>query len=125
VETRPAELPPAPPAASGGGHRKLGIALAIAGGVLEGGAIFFALDGKSKSDDVAKATAWDQHTKDLQDAGQRDNKLAIGFGVVGAAALVTGVVFIVTGGHAAESNVANITVRPTRDGAQVGWSHSF
>ena len=123
VETKPVEVtPPPPPEASSGGHKKLGLALAIAGGVFEGGAIYFALDGKSKADDVAKATAWNQHTKDLQNAGQRDNKLAIGFGVVGAAALVTGVVFLVTGGHATETNVAVI---PTGDGAQVGWSGSF
>jgi hypothetical protein len=122
VETTPVEAPPPPPEASSGGHKKLGLALAIAGGVFEGGAIYFALDGKSKADDVAKATAWDQHAKDLQSAGERDNKLAIGLGVVGAAALVTGVVFLVTGGHATETSVAIV---PTADGARVGWSHSF
>jgi tetratricopeptide (TPR) repeat protein len=122
VETKAETMPPPPPEPSSGGHRTLGLALAIAGGVFEGGAVYFALDGKSKADDVAKATAWTQHTKDLQSAGQRDNKLAIGFGVVGAAALVTGVVFLVTGGHATENNVAII---PTAGGAQVGWSGSF
>jgi outer membrane biosynthesis protein TonB len=123
VETKPVEtVPPPPPEAASGGHKKLGLALAIAGGVFEGGAIYFALDGKSKADDVAKATAWDQHTKDLQSAGERDNKLAIGFGVVGAAALVTGVVFLVTGGHATETSVAIV---PTGDGAQVGWAGRF
>jgi tetratricopeptide (TPR) repeat protein len=122
VETKAETMPPPPPEPSSGGHRTLGLALAIAGGVFEGGAVYFALDGKSKADDVAKATAWTQHTKDLQSAGQRDNKLAIGFGVVGAAALVTGVVFLVTGGHATETSVAIV---PTGDGAQVGWSGSF
>ena len=129
VETKPTfdkawvnTKPIAPEQSTSGGHKKLGLALAIAGGVFEGGAIYFALDGTSKADDVAKATAWDQHTKDLQSAGQRDNKLAIGFGIAGAAALVTGVVFLVTGGHATETSVAVI---PSGDGAQVGWSGSF
>jgi tetratricopeptide (TPR) repeat protein len=143
VETKPGESKPgetrpqldpawantkpiAPEHSSGGGHRTLGLALAIGGGVLEAGAIYFALDGKSKSDDVANATTWDQKTIDTQNAGQRDNKLAIGLGVVGTAALVTGVVFLVTGGHAAETNVASdFKIAPTRDGAQIGWSHAF
>ena len=130
VETKPVEVtpvepqhqPPPPPPAASGGHRKLAIGLTVAGGVLEAGAVFFALDSRSKSNAVQNATTWDQHTKDLQSAGQRDNKLAWGLGIAGGAALVTGVVLIVTGGHSAETGVA---IAPTRDGAQVGWSHSF
>jgi tetratricopeptide (TPR) repeat protein len=121
VATEPPHTAPPPELVAHHGHRKLGLVLAAAGVALEGGAIYFALDGKSKGDDVADATAWNQHTKDLQSAGQRDNKLAIGLGVVGAAALVTGVVFIVTGRHTPE----NFAVVPTRDGAQIGWSQTF
>jgi len=130
TETKPVEItpvepphqPPPPSPAASGGHRKLAIGLTVAGGVLEAGAVFFALDSRSKSNAVQNATTWDQHTKDLQSAGQRDNKLAWGLGIAGGAALVTGVVLIVTGGHSAETGVA---IAPTRDGAQVGWSGSF
>lgn len=126
VTTAPAEPPPpaaAPaPSASGGGHRTLAIGLTVAGGLLEAGAVVFAIDGRSKSNDVADATVWNQHTKDLQAAGVRDNRLAYGLGIAGAAALVTGVVLIVTGHPSTESGVAIV---PTRDGARVGWSHSF
>jgi len=130
VETKPVETKPVAPASepaqpapeASGGHRKLAIGLMVAGGVLEAGAVYFALDGRSKMRDVQNAAAWDQAAKDAQSAGQRDNKLAIGFAVGGAAALVAGVVLVVTGGHSAESGVAIV---PTREGAQVGWSHSF
>ena len=129
VETKPVETPPQamkepppPPPEASGGHKKLALGLTIAGGVLEAGAVFFALDGRSKANEVQNATTWTQHTKDLQSAGQRDNKLAIGFGIAGGAALAAGVILLVTGGHSTEAGVAIV---PTPDGAQVGWSHAF
>jgi tetratricopeptide (TPR) repeat protein len=129
VETKPTEttgaVPPIeqpPPTEASGGHRKLAIGLTVAGGVLEAGAVYFALDGRSKMRDVQNASAWDQSAKDAQAAGQRDNKLAIGFAVAGGAALVAGAVLIFTGGHSAETGVAIV---PAPDGARVGWSHSF
>ncbi len=133
VETKPVETapvtpvaavrpPPPPPAPSHHHHRTLAIGLTVAGGVLEAGAVYFALDGRAKANAIEKATTWDPQTKDLQATGQRDNKLAIGLGIAGGAALVAGVILVVTGGHGAESGVAIV---PTVDGARVGWSHAF
>ena len=82
----------------------------------------FALQGKSKASDAENVATWDQHAMDLQSAGQRDNKLAWGFGIAGGAAIAAGVVLYVTGGASAEHGVAIV---PTRGGAQVGWAHSF
>jgi tetratricopeptide (TPR) repeat protein len=107
---------------SGGGRRRIGMIVGIAGVVLEGGAVFFALDGKSKASDAEKVSTWDEQAKALQTAGERDNKLAIGLGIAGGAAIVAGVVLFVTGGSSDEHGVA---IAPTRDGAQVGWSTTF
>jgi len=132
VETKPAEttaplnggvdLNPGPTKTTGGGKRTIGIIVGIAGVALEGGAIVFAVQGKSKASDAEKVTTWDQHAMDLQSTGERDNKIAWGLGIAGGAALVAGVVLYVTGGESTEHGVAIV---PTRDGAQVGWSHSF
>jgi len=116
------DLEPGPTTTSGGGKRTAGIIVGIAGVVLEGGAVVFALQGKSKASDAEKVTTWDQHAMDLQSAGERDNKIAWGLGIAGGAAIVAGVVLYVTGGATTEHGVAIV---PTRDGAQVGWSHSF
>jgi tetratricopeptide (TPR) repeat protein len=114
--------PPHEPAASSNDHRQLGLIIGIAGVVAEGGAVVFALQGRSKAHDAENVAMWDQHAMDLESAGQRDNKLAWGFGIAGAAAIATGIVLYVTGGASAEHGVAIV---PTRGGAQIGWAHSF
>jgi tetratricopeptide (TPR) repeat protein len=114
--------PPAEPTASSNSRRQIGLIVGIAGVVAEGGAVLFALQGKAKASDAENVAMWDQHAMDLQSAGQRDNKLAWGFGIAGGAAIAAGVVLYVTGGASAEHGVAIV---PTRGGAQVGWAHSF
>jgi tetratricopeptide (TPR) repeat protein len=116
--------PPEPPATerSSNSRRQIGLIVGIAGVVAEGGAVLFALQGSSKANDAQNVATWDQHAMDLQSAGQRDNKLAWGFGIAGGAAIAAGVVLYVTGGASAEHGVAIV---PTRGGAQVGWAHSF
>ena len=98
----------------------------IGGVVLEGGAVFFALQSKSKSDDVVKYVdmthTFDAHAKSLQSDGELDNKLAWGLGIAGGAAIIAGAVLYFTGGASDEHGVAIV---PTRDGAQVGWSTTF
>jgi tetratricopeptide (TPR) repeat protein len=127
VETKPVEPTPLPPVApapveASGGHRTLGLIVGIAGVALEGGAVVFALQGKSKANDAEKVSTWNAAAMDLQSAGERDNKLAWGLGIAGGAAIVAGVVLYVTGGASEEHGVAIV---PTRNGAQVGWSTSF
>jgi len=114
--------PPAEPTESSNNRRQIGLIVGIAGVVAEGGAVLFALQGSSKAHDAENVAMWDQHAMDLQSAGQRDNKLAWGFGIAGGAAIAAGVVLYVTGGASAEHGVAIV---PTRGGAQVGWAHSF
>ncbi len=129
VEPPPAKVEPPPPPvheASGGGHRGLGMIVGIGGVVLEGGAVFFALQGKSKADDVQKYVTmhgvFDAKAKALQSDGERDNKLAWGLGIAGGAAIVAGAVLYITGGSSAEHGVAIV---PAPDGARVGWSTTF
>ena len=115
--------PPAPaPVASSGGHRELGLIVGIGGVVLEGGALAFALAGRSDAKQAEQVTVWDAHANDLQSAGVRDNKLAWGLGIAGGAAIITGAVLYLTGGASAEHGIAFV---PSRDGAQLGWSTSF
>lgn len=124
--TPPAPVQPAPPPAelseSSNSRRQIGLIVGIAGVVAEGGAVLFALQGSSKAHDAEAVAMWDPHAMDLQSAGQRDNKLAWGFGIAGGAAIAAGVVLYVTGGASAEHGVAIV---PTRGGAQIGWAHSF
>ncbi|MBV8763263.1 MAG: hypothetical protein JO257_38625 [Deltaproteobacteria bacterium] len=131
VETKPAEPtpvapPPPAPAEASSGHRGLGMIIGIGGVVLEGGAVFFALQSKGKADDVQKYVAmthtFDDTAKGLQSDGERDNKLAWGLGIAGGAAIIAGAVLYITGGASEEHGVAIV---PTRDGAQVGWSTTF
>ena len=58
----------------------------------------------------------------MQSDGQRDNKLAWGFGIAGGAAIIAGAVLFLTGGSSEEHGVAIV---PTPEGAQVGWSTTF
>jgi tetratricopeptide (TPR) repeat protein len=132
VETKPVETPvkvepPPPPApAPSGGHRGVAMIVGIGGVVLEGGAVFFALQGKSKADDVQKyvmqANVFDAKAKALQADGERANKLAWGLGIAGGAAIIAGAVLYLTGGSGDEHGVAIV---PTPEGAQVGWSTTF
>jgi len=124
IEPAAPALPPPPPTTetSTTHRRTIGLVVGIGGIVLEGGAILFALEGHSNASDAQNVQTWDQHAMDLQSAGQLDNKLAWGCGLVGAAAIATGVVLYVTGGASAEHGVAIV---PTRGGAQLGWAHSF
>lgn len=134
VETKPVETAPPvkgeppPPAAqqASGGHRGVAMIVGLGGVVLEGGAVFFALQSKSKADDVEKYVAqshvFDAKAKALQSDGERDNKLAWGLGIAGGAAIVAGAVLYLTGGSSEEHGVAIV---PTRDGAHVSWSTSF
>lgn len=129
VETRPVVLhqPPPPPApeTSSSGHRGLAIGIAVAGGVLEAGTVYFALDGHAKQSSlesyIAQTHAFDAHAKDLQSRGQLDNNLAWGCGIAGGVALVAGAVLLATG-HGSEHAVA---VAPAPGGVQIGFSGRF
>jgi hypothetical protein len=104
------------------GNRNLGMLLAITGGVLDGGAVLFGLEGRSRSNDAQKQTTWDATAQAFETQGLRDNKLAYGFAAVGTAALVTGLVLIIHGDRAESTHVA---LSPTSGGAQLSWSTRF
>jgi tetratricopeptide (TPR) repeat protein len=118
--TTVAPPPPAPEAS--GGHRGIGLIVAIGGVALEGVALAFALAGRSDARQAEHVTVWDQPANDLQSAGLRDNKLAWGLGIAGGVAIITGAVLYVTGGTSTEHGVA---IAPTRGGAELAWSTSF
>jgi len=91
--------------------------------VLEGGAIYFALDSKHQSDTLNLYKGeWGQPQKDIQARGERDAHLAWGLGAAGVVAVGVGVALVVIGGHADERAIA---IAPTRGGAFAAWSTRF
>ena len=110
---------------SGGGMRKIGIGVGIAGVVLGGVGVYFALDSGSASSDLDGFQGpWGDEQVDLEARGKRSATLGWVFGVSGAAALVAGgVMFAIGGPKAVESS--SMSVIPTKGGGAVTWSHRF
>jgi hypothetical protein len=113
------------PTTSGGGLRKIGIGVGIAGVVLGGVGVYFALDsGKAASDLDGYMGPWGQEQIDLEARGERSAKLGWVFGIGGAAAVVAGgVMFAIGGPKAVESS--SVSVIPTKGGGQLTWSQRF
>ncbi len=113
------------PATTGGGLRKIGIGVGIAGVVLGGVGVYFALDsGKAASDLDGYTGPWGQEQIDLEARGERSAKLGWVFGIGGAAAVVAGgVMFAIGGPKAVETS--SVSVIPTKGGGQVSWSYRF
>jgi tetratricopeptide (TPR) repeat protein len=116
---------PEEPTSSGGGLRKIGIGVGAAGVVLGGIGIYFALDSKSKANELDGHTGeWTQKEIDLEKAGQSSATKAWITGGVGIAAIaVGGVLFAIGGPKAAESSA--VGVLPTKGGAAVSWAFRF
>lgn len=102
-----------------------GIGVGAVGIVLEGVAIYFALDSKNQSDALNGYTGeWTQTQTDIESKGKSDTKNAFVLGGVGAAAIIAGGVLYYLGAsaHATESSVA---VVPTHGGAAVAYGFRF
>jgi tetratricopeptide (TPR) repeat protein len=110
---------------TGGGLRKVGIGIGIAGVVLGGVGVYFALDsGKAASDLDGYTGAWGQEQIDLEARGERSAKLGWVFGISGAAAVVAGgVMFAIGGPKTVEANAVSLI--PSHGGAQLSWAHRF
>ena len=120
---QPTPVAPAPPPPVA--HRDLRTVgwIAVAGGaLLEGGALYFARDGRKLADQLATVKIWTATEDAQQSRGHRDNILAWGLGIAGGAAVIAGAILVVTGGPAAESG-PSVAIGP--GGARVGWSFSF
>jgi tetratricopeptide (TPR) repeat protein len=106
------------------GMRKAGIAIGIAGVVLGGTAVYFALDASSKNDTLDHYTGeWGTKQLELTADGKRSEKLAWGLGIGAVGAIGAGIALYVLGGSSAESS--GVAIVPTRGGAQVGWTVAF
>lgn len=128
ASSEPAPEPEEPedmPESTGGGLRKVGIGVGVAGVVLGGAAIYFALESGSAADENANYVGeWGQAQIDIEKRGERSATLAWVTGGVGIAAIAAGsVMFAIGGPKAAESS--SVAVLPTRGGAAVGWSFRF
>ena len=113
------------PTTTGGGMRKIGIGVGIAGVVLGGVGVYFALDSKSASSDLDGYTGpWGQEQVDLEARGKRSATLGWVLGIGGAAAVVAGgVMFAIGGPKAAETT--SVSVIPTNGGAAFSWAQRF
>jgi tetratricopeptide (TPR) repeat protein len=92
-----------------------GLALGVTG-------IVFALDARAQNQKNAGVIDWTAENNSIQARGQRDDKLAIALGAIGAAGIATGVVLYVLGRGDDEHGVA---MAPTRGGLAVTWASSF
>jgi tetratricopeptide (TPR) repeat protein len=134
VDTRPkvaeVQAPPpiAPPRAPEGGGgmgvmRIGGIAIGATGVIVAGAGIYFALQSKKISNDLAGYQGmWDQPHKEKQSEGQRDATLGWALGLGGLGVAIAGGVMFALGGHAQEHAVA---IAPTPGGATFAWGCSF
>jgi tetratricopeptide (TPR) repeat protein len=113
------------PTTTGGGLRKLGIGVGIAGVVVGGAGVYFALDSRSASNELdGYQGPWGEEEVDLEARGKRSATLGWVFGIGGAAAIVAGgVMFAVGGPKAVETNAVSLV--PTNGGGQLSWSHRF
>lgn len=113
------------PTTTGGGLRKLGIGVGIAGVVLGGVGVYFALDSASASSDLDGYTGpWGQEQIDLEARGERSATLGWALGISGAAAVVAGgVLFAIGGPKAVETS--SVSLIPTSGGGQLTWSRRF
>jgi tetratricopeptide (TPR) repeat protein len=92
-----------------------GLALGVTG-------VVFALDARAQNHKNDGVTDWTAENNSIQARGQRDDKLAIVFGALGAAGIATGVVLYALGHGADEHGVA---LAPTRGGLAVTWARAF
>jgi hypothetical protein len=113
------------PTTTGGGLRKVGIGVGIAGVVLGGVGIYFALDSNKASSDLDGFSGpWGQEQIDLEAQGKRSATLGWVFGISGVAAVAAGGVMFAIGGPKA-GETSSVSVVPTRGGGQLTWSHRF
>jgi tetratricopeptide (TPR) repeat protein len=110
---------------TGGGLRKIGLGVGLAGIALSGAGVYFMLDASSTSKELdGFAGEWGQEQIDLEAQGQRSSTLGLALGIGGAAAVIAGGVMFAVGGPKA-IETTSMSVVPTKGGAQVGWAFRF
>lgn len=107
-------------------RQRVGIGLAIGGGLALAAATYFAIDAKSAENDVEDAYAnggegWD--LAPIDDRGQRSAKLGMWLGIGGGALVVAGVTTYVLGRRA--ERAAPIALVPKKGGAEVSFAWRF
>jgi tetratricopeptide (TPR) repeat protein len=115
---RPDPVEPSPGASRGGGLRLAGIVVAGVGVAALGTGVFFAMQARSKADDLENSPAWDQELYDSGKVADRNAKILLG---VGGAALVGGAVIYMLGRKAGNES-SQVSVMPARGGASLVWS---
>jgi hypothetical protein len=117
---------PFEPIPAGEREQRIGLGLAIAGGVVLAGAAYFAVDAYQASSTVSQAYSSGAKWADIApiDArGARSATTADALALVGGAAVVSGAVVYVIGRRAESAH--HVAVAPTRGGAAMQLSWGF
>ncbi len=115
--TPPTDTAPSP----SGGKRTAGIIVGATGVVLEGVAIYFALDARKQARALdGYQGEWGDAQRGTEARGQRDQKLAWGFGIAGAGAIGVGIALYVLGGSSSETT--GLAFAPSASGGEISWT---
>ena len=111
-------------ASPGATMKTAGLVMVGAGGVLIITGIIFGQMASSAESDLNKLNmggTWTQDQQDTYDAGERNNKIAIGSLIVGGAAVATGAALYFLG--RSKDSAASVAIVPTKGGTSVavGW----
>ncbi|MBA3454265.1 MAG: hypothetical protein H0T42_14325 [Deltaproteobacteria bacterium] len=109
-----------------GPQKTVGIGVALAGGIALSAAAYYAYDARSASQSVeegyAKGAKW-KELEPIDQRGERSARFAKILGVGGGVAVVGGVALYVLGKRA--ERMTEISVVPTKTGAEVSWAWRF
>ncbi len=126
AEVAPLEVTMHAPGKTGTREKRIGIGLAIGGGVVLAGAAYFAIDAYEASATVSQAYDKGGKWSDVaaaNDRGQRSQTMAEVLGVTGGLAVASGAVLYTLGRHYEQAQ--HVAVVPTRGGAGVHVSWGF
>lgn len=126
VASAPLAVAASPADPAGEREQRIGIGLAIGGGVVLLGAAYFAVDAHEAADTVTAAYDKGGKWSDISAAnqrGQRSATMAEAFGAVGGAAALSGAIVYAIGRH--HERLQHLAIAPTRDGANVRLSWGF
>lgn len=120
------DRPPEPPVASGRGKRLLGVGLAVGGAALLTGGVWFGLQARAKSNEVAQlfeaGGTWNEHYQQIESDGRRAGTWSKVFYAVGGAALLGGGLLYYLGLAEDRTVAAHFAPMPVPGGLALVWS---
>ncbi len=116
--------PMPPPASGGSGMKMVGVGVAAVGVVGVGIGVFFGMRARAATSDAEAIPMDAPWMPGIQERGEKAEKNAKIFLVVGGAALVTGGVLYVLGAKKSKES-SSVSFVPTTDGASIAWTGDF